>query len=507
MKYIDNFLNGITMYKLVLYGLQILAGLSIILGFLGHLSSGGVSLILSFLTLTITCWATNTVFEKLLKIQTNVESYSISAFILYFVTFPVESFADFRLLVLVGFIAMASKYLLAVNKKHVFNPVAIALVVLSLFNIGLGAWWVGSPAMLLPVAVLGFLVLRKLRRFTMFLTFFVVALATIVWTGTGNGYAPFDILKEVLLSWPIVFFGTIMFTEPLTTPPTKKMQIFYAVLVGGLFGSQFSFWHLYSTPELALVIGNIFSFMVSPKDKLVLRLVSKDTINKKGDVDEFRFEANKKLHYEPGQYLEWTLGHAKPDQRGNRRYFTISSSPTEKEIMLGIKYYDKPSSFKMKLGQLEKGEVIHAGALAGEFTLPTDWSKKLVFIAGGIGVTPFRSMVKYMTDMKEKRDVFLLYSNKTPSDVAYKNIFDEAGVKVGLKTLYFMNDMEGATVESNMRVGFITPEVIMKEIPDYKERMFYISGPHVMVTSFQDSLSKLGIPSRNIKTDFFPGFV
>jgi ferredoxin-NADP reductase len=153
--------------------------------------------------------------------------------------------------------------------------------------------------------------------------------------------------------------------------------------------------------------------------------------------------------------------------------------------MLGIKYYDKPSSFKMKLGQLEKGEVIHAGALAGEFTLPTDWSKKLVFIAGGIGVTPFRSMVKYMTDMKEKRDVVLLYSNKTPSDVAYKNIFDEAGAKIDLKTLYFMNDMEGATVESNMRVGFITPEVIMKEIPDYKERMFYISGPHVMSLHFK----------------------
>jgi ferredoxin-NADP reductase len=58
-----------------------------------------------------------------------------------------------------------------------------------------------------------------------------------------------------------------------------------------------------------------------------------------------------------------------------------------------------------------------------------------------------------------------------------------------------------------MRQGFITPEIIMKEIPDYKERMYYISGPHAMVTSFQDSLSKLGIPSGNIKTDFFPGFV
>ncbi len=495
------------MYKLVLYGLQILAGISIILGFTGHISFSGTSLILSFLTLAVTCWATNTLFEKILKVQTNVESFAISALILYFVTFPIESFSDFRLLVLVAFMAMASKYLFAIGKKHIFNPVAIALVVLSFFNIGIGAWWVGSSILFLPTAILGFLVLRKVRRFTMFFSFFSVAVVTIVVVGVNNGYLATNILKEIFTSWPIIFFGTIMLTEPLTTPPTRKMQIIYAVLVGGLFGSQFSFWHLYATPELALVIGNIFSFIVSPKDKLVLRLVSKDTINKKGDVDEFRFEANKKIHYEPGQYLEWTLGHQKPDSRGNRRYFTISSSPTEKEIMLGIKYYDKPSSFKLKLGKLGVGETIHAGALSGEFTLPTDWSEKLVFIAGGIGVTPFRSMVKYMTDMKEKRDIILLYSNKTPGDIAYKNIFDEADQKIGLKTMYFVNDLDGASLEANMRLGFITPEVIMKEIPDYKDRTFYISGPHGMVTAFQDSLSKLGIPSKNIKTDFFPGFV
>ncbi len=507
MKYIDNFLNGITMYKLVLYGLQILTGISIVLGFLGHLPFSGTSLILSFLTLTVTCWATNTLFAKVLKVQTNVESYSISAFILYFVTFPLESFSDFRLLVLVAFIAMASKYLLAINKKHLFNPVAIALVILSLFGVGIGAWWVGSSVMFLPALILGFLVLRKLRRFTMFFMFFVVAVLSILYSGTSNGYLVSNILKEIFTSWPIIFFGTIMLTEPLTTPPTKHMQIAYATLVGVLFGSQFSFWHIYATPELALVVGNLFSYIVSPKDKLVLKLVSKDTINKRGDVDEFRFEPNKKLHYEPGQYLEWTLGHDKPDSRGNRRYFTISSSPTENVMMLGIKYYDKPSSFKRNLGELEGGGRIHAGSLAGEFTLPTDWSEKLVFIAGGIGVTPFRSMVKYMTDMKEKRDAVLLYSNKTPGDIAYKNIFDEAEQKIGTKTLYFVNDTEGASLEQNMRQGFITPEIIMKEIPDYKERMYYISGPHAMVTSFQDSLSKLGIPSKNIKTDFFPGFV
>ncbi len=506
MKYIDNFLNGITMYKLVLYGLFILSGISILLGFMNQLSFGGLDLVYSFFTLTITCWATNEIFAKVLKVQTNVESASITALILFLVAFPAESFSDFRNLVLVAVLAMASKYILAINKKHVFNPAAIALVVMSLFGVGIGAWWVGSSVMLIPVAILGFLVLRKIRHFTMFFAFFGVAVATIVAVGLNNNYVFVDILKEIFTSWPIIFFGTIMFTEPLTTPPTKKLQVIYAVIVGALFGSQINFGGIYMTPELALVIGNIFSYIVSPKYRLVLTLSSKDTINKKGDVDEFRFESDKKISFKPGQYLEWTLGHNKPDSRGNRRYFTISSSPTEEKVMLGIKYYDKPSSFKMRLGQLKVGEKIHAGSLSGEFTMPEDLNKKLVFIAGGIGVTPFRSMAKYMIDKKEKRDAVLLYSNKTPGDVAYKNIFDEAE-SFGLKTLYYMNDLEGANLAPNMRLGFINAEAITKEIPDYKERMFYISGPHGMVTAFQESLSKLGIPGKNIKTDFFPGFV
>ncbi len=494
------------MYKLVLYGLFILSGLSILFGFMNQLSFSGLDLVYSFFILTITCWAANGIFAKIFKVQTNVESYSITALILFLVAFPAENFSDFKNLILLAVIAMASKYILAINKKHVFNPAAIALVVMGLFGVGIGAWWVGSSVMLIPVSILGFLVLRKIRRFTMFFAFFATAVVSIVVVGVSNDYVFADILKEIFTSWPIIFFGTIMLTEPISTPPTKKLQVAYAVLVGVLFGSQFHFGSFYGTPELALVIGNIFSYIVSPKYRLVLTLSSKDTINKKGDVDEFRFDSDKKFDFKPGQYLEWTLGHDKPDSRGNRRYFTISSSPTEEKVMLGIKYYDKPSSFKLKLGRLELGEKIHAGSLSGEFTMPEDLNKKLVFIAGGIGVTPFRSMAKYMTDKKESRDAVMLYSNKTPGDVAYKNIFDEAE-SVGLKTLYFVNDLEGATLQPNMRLGFINAEVIMKEIPDYKERVFYISGPHGMVTAFQDSLSKLGIKSSNIKTDFFPGFV
>jgi ferredoxin-NADP reductase len=101
----------------------------------------------------------------------------------------------------------------------------------------------------------------------------------------------------------------------------------------------------------------------------------------------------------------------------------------------------------------------------------------------------------------------MLYSNRTPADIAYQALFDEAKSKLNFKIVYTVN--ESTINPKNIPVynGFINADLIVKEVPDYKERMFYISGPRAMIVAFEDSLSKLGIPKANIKTDFFPGFV
>lgn len=502
MKYIDNFLNGITMYKLVLYGLFILTGLSILLSFVGLVPFNWLHLVYTFFTLTIVCYTTNELLGKLFKVQLNVESSSITALILFLIVFPVSSLSSFAWVALAGFIAMASKYFLAINKKHVFNPVAISLVILGLLGNGLGVWWVGSMALLIPVSILGFLVLRKLRRFQMFFVFLVIAIISIFITRFSAGIDIWDLVKEIFTSWPIIFFGTIMFTEPLTTPPSKKLQFGYAFIVGSIFGMQLHWGNLYTTPELALVVGNIFSYIVSPRARLVLTLLNKNKLT--SDVYDFVFSSSDKLAFKPGQYLEWTLGH-NADSRGNRRYFTIASSPTEKNIILGTKFYPNPSTFKQKMLDMKEGDSMIASQLSGEFTMPKDVNKKLVFIAGGIGVTPFRSMAKYMLDTGEKRNINFFYSVKTMGDLAYKEIFDEAE-NVGWKNIYVANENTGA-LEANQRVGFITGDMLTKEVPDYKERTFYISGTHGMVTMFEDNLKKLGIPRNQIKVDFFPGFV
>jgi ferredoxin-NADP reductase len=145
---------------------------------------------------------------------------------------------------------------------------------------------------------------------------------------------------------------------------------------------------------------------------------------------------------------------------------------------------------------MRPGDTIIAGQLAGDFTLPKNKKQKLAFIAGGIGITPFRSMIKYLSDRGEHRDIALFYSNRTAREITYRDIFDEAKQKIGMRTIY-MNTQDGSR---------LTADIVKKEIPDYGERMFYISGTHAMANAFQKTLREMGVPRRNIKTDFFPGF-
>jgi ferredoxin-NADP reductase len=296
-----------------------------------------------------------------------------------------------------------------------------------------------------------------------------------------------------------------MLTEPLTTPPTKNLQIAYGILAGILFGLQFHFGPIYSSPALALVLANLFSYAVSPRARLVLTLVNKNKLS--DDVYDYEWSEGddqlEKFSFKPGQYLEWTLGHSGVDIRGNRRFFTIASSPTEENIHLGVKFYENSSSFKKKLLSLNIGDKIIASQLSGDFTLPIDTKKKLVFIAGGIGITPFRSIIKYMIDKQESRDAVLFFSNRTPKDIVYQDIFDRAQIK----TIYAVNEATGGALNPNMRVGLINADMIIKEVPDYKERIFYISGPRGMVSAFEDTLKKMGVKKSNIKVDFFPGYV
>ena len=194
--------------------------------------------------------------------------------------------------------------------------------------------------------------------------------------------------------------------------------------------------------------------------------------------------------------MEWTLPQKNPDSRGSRRYFTLAASPTEGNLRIGVKFYPNGSSFKNKLLSLNTSDLIVASQLSGEFILPKDPQEKLCFIAGGIGITPFRSIIKYLLDTNQKREITLFYSNKTAEDIVYKDIFDRAFQKLGIKTIYVNTD----------KMGYIDETMIRERVSDFKDRTFYLSGPHSMVDAFEKTLKNMGISSSQIKIDFFPGY-
>jgi ferredoxin-NADP reductase len=491
------------MYRLVLYYLILLVVAGLGLSIFGSMPFSPFALAFSCAFLVIVGLITNKIFALVFEVPANVESVYISALILTLIITPVKSLHDFAFLFWAAVLTMASKFIVAINKRHIFNPVALAVAITAVTINGSATWWVGSLPML-PFVLLGIFVVIKVRRFDMLFYFFLVYLISLFGFDVLAGANPVITLQKSLTDSPLLFFSFIMLTEPITTPPTKTLQSIYGGLIGLLMSPKFHIGSVFITPEMALIGGNIFSYLVSPKYKLIMTL--KEKIKLSDDIYDFVFTPDRKFNFIAGQYMEWTYGHPNTDDRGNRRYFTLANSPTESDIRLGVKFYrqsrpssayQNSSSYKMAMLNMKVGEKITAGNLMGDFILPKDMTKKLVFVAGGIGVTPFRSILKYMIDTKEKRDIVLLYTDKTQNKFVYRDIFEAAMAAFGLKVLYV------ATEES----GHADGNYIMTYITDYLTRTFYVSGSNRMVKGFEDILKSINVPKNQVVTDFFPGLM
>lgn len=503
LRLIDNQLNKITMYRLVLYVLIFLLGAGFLLSLLGQLAFDPWSLLISIGFLLGICWLTNRLFSRTFGVPANVESVYISSLILALIITPIHSVGDLWFLFWAGVLAMASKYVLAPGGRHIFNPAALAVAVTYLAANQTASWWVGSAAMLPYVLPAGLLVARKLERFDLVFSFLLTALGITALSSLLTSGDFIGTLEKAVLYSPLIFFAFVILTEPLTTPPTRRLRIYYGVITGLLFAPQVHIGPVFITPELAILGGNIFSYVVSPKSRLMLHLKERTRIAP--DTYEFVFPAPRRFDFKPGQYMEWTLAHNHPDDRGNRRYFTLASAPTEHNIRLAIKFDQKPSTFKQAMLANHRDVAIVASHVAGDFVLPDDPRQKCILIAGGIGVTPFRSMIKYLLDRRQRRPITLFYAAKKVDDIVYRDIFDRAWQELGIRTIYAVTDNTNLPANWSGKIGRITPELIRATVPDYREHIFYVSGPRGMVNSFKDSIARLGGDGLQVRTDYFAG--
>lgn len=505
--YIDSLLNRITMYRLMLYYLILLVLISGIFGSLGYLPYDLLNLSISSAIALTVSYISNKLFSKIFKIDSNFESVFITSLILVLIM-PVFFTKDWMFLSIASFIAITSKYIFAFNKRHIFNPAAISAVVTSILFGYSASWWIGDKVMFPFLLIGGLLIIRKIQRERLLITFiisFLILSSCFVILSGGVFDTLFTIWKITLLESPFPFFVAVMLIEPLTSPARRNEQMIFAIIVSIFYTlPQIGAISLPITPEMSLIAGNIFSYIFYPNYRLILNLQEKLKLSK--DTFSFIFKKENNLIFLPGQYMEWTLPHKSVDGRGNRRYFTISSSPTEKNLVITVKFYNSPSSYKNELQNINNKKRITASQVSGDFVLPNNINTPLAFIAGGVGITPFRSMIKYILDKNLKVNIILIYSNRTEDEILFPDLFKSAE-KNGVKTLYVLTDKDNLPKNWSGLEGRIESDTIKQAVPDYKTRLFYISGPQMMVINFKKLLTDISVPKNNIKSDFFPGYL
>ncbi|MGB7957050.1 MAG: FAD-dependent oxidoreductase [Candidatus Nitrosopolaris sp.] len=237
------------------------------------------------------------------------------------------------------------------------------------------------------------------------------------------------------------------------------------------------------------------------------------------DITSFRFarsdeQRNYYLNYKAGQYSVVDLG-TKEDPEGPVRSFTIASSPTEKDFIL-ISTRMRDTLFKKKFASLDLGTLVKITAPMGKFVLPDDHSSKsVVFLSGGIGVTPFRSMVKYATDKQLPLKITVFDSNRDQGNILYKKEFDECvGENKNLKIIYIIADerQESSFIPNDDwkgERGFINKAMLVKYLStdELDNSIYYICGPPGMLKAMQKLLQDdLHLPKERIKIEEFIGY-
>jgi len=526
-KLLDRITGLVTMYALVLYSLIAIGLTALVLSLIDQFSGAAGSLFyyspLALLgSAAVSLGATlgsGWLFARIARVQPHTQSALITGMLIFFILEPHlllpaggVDWLSLGMIALTGVIASASKYLLAVRGRHIFNPAALGVFVVSLivFFAGFGTaglfpsfpiWWVGTPTLLIPVALGAFFVLYRTQRLTVGVTFLVVAFASYLVNALATGGAVDGALTAALFSYPVVFFAGFMLSEPLTLPPRRWQQLLEAVVVALLMTVYFNIGNvLTSTPQLALLVGNLIGFAFGQRRGINLSFLGKKQIGP--TTWELAFTPARPVRLLPGQYMELTIPHRKADFRGSRRYFSISSAPgSDGPLTFALTMPDKSSSFKRALLDLEPGAAVRGTSVGGDFALPKDTAEPLLLIAGGIGITPFASQLAAANAAGEKRDVVVVYSNSAKGDLPYGELLEKSGARV---VLFGPKPSPLPMGWEYGGEGRVTPERLAELVPDTAKRRAYISGPPTLVAALRTALRGQGV--RRVHSDYFSGY-
>jgi ferredoxin-NADP reductase len=220
----------------------------------------------------------------------------------------------------------------------------------------------------------------------------------------------------------------------------------------------------------------------------------------------FHFEKPPGFDFKAGQALAWTLiDPPEIDDEGGVRNFSIASAPGEPDLMIATRMRD--TAFKRVLKTMALGTEVRIVGPFGSLTLLQNAARPAVFLAGGIGITPFRSMLRQAAEQKLPHHIFLFYSNRRPEDAAFLDELEELEKEnSNYKFIGTMTEMAGSNRVWRGETGYINQEMLAKYIGDIAAPIYYIAGPPAMVAAMEQTLSDAGVNSDDVRAEEFAGY-
>lgn len=231
-----------------------------------------------------------------------------------------------------------------------------------------------------------------------------------------------------------------------------------------------------------------------------MKAVLDHTEDTAANIKTFWFKTEKPMRFVAGQFTELYLPHPNTDSRGDKHWFTISSIPADNLVSITSKFApERSSTFKQTLWGLQPGAEVTLAEPMGDFVLPKDPSIPILYAACGIGVTPVHSMVKQLQHDHQKRDITLLYGVRNSEDLAFSNVFETANI--AYKPIVKQPD-ESWTGD----IGVLDSARILDELCNKKDALVFLSGPEFWAEQTLAELTKAGIPTELLITDYFHGY-
>jgi ferredoxin-NADP reductase len=224
-----------------------------------------------------------------------------------------------------------------------------------------------------------------------------------------------------------------------------------------------------------------------------------EIIPRTADITSFRFPRPADFSYKPGQFFFVAL-----EQGGKElnKHFSFSSSPTETGFIEFTKRLTE-HEYSMALKAAKVGDWTRIDGPYGAFTFEGEYSK-IALLAGGIGVTPFISICKNATDKGLQSEITVFLGCRTPDDIPFRRELEVMQQTNSKLKLHFV--VNQPTPDWKGAVGIITADMIQKELPDYKDNIFYCCGPPGMVRAMEKLIDSIGLPKAQLKLEYFTGY-